>query len=310
MPLHLDPDNTEIEFATLVSEGQNVSILRPLVRSTRRDGPLGSKTVTYFAPNAGFGNRILSYLSIASVAYSLGVRLRLAGAREVERPLLRGSSGALGPFYGTTILGPSADVGGLVARLQEVLKAGPRVWVNGPLLGDAWVRVASAPPNRLIEVEARICAERAAVSTSGSVVMHFRGGDFAEWNSQAILSTEYYMLALEYVRTAYPDVPVLIATDDWNLESAQSLFSHLTQFEQRLSRHVCSKGLLCDFALLRNAHVIVSSPSTFAVSASLLGSSRSIHSRDWVEERARLGDQFWVALLSNAVPYHRCKALI
>ncbi len=286
----------------------------PIVRIASVPGYFTNRTrpnIHYRAPKAGFGNRILSYLSLVSISRRVGCHVQLSGAPEIHTrgwtQTLRRRSKRLSRFMP---LNDHLDFDDPVVSMEQLLEACPRPRLEGALLGDVWVRVGVEHPSEILNVESWTCSERPLSENKRIVAMHFRGGDFGMWNPQAILSLTYYAESLEYIRTALPDALVVVVTDDWSLPSVAKTLLELSASELRWSQHKCSMGLKCDFSLLRAADLVVSSPSTFAIAAGMLGTGRSIHSSEWVQDRAERGDRFWVSLLAGSVPHYTAEYFI
>jgi hypothetical protein len=140
-----------------------------------------------------------------------------------------------------------------------------------------------------------------------------RGGDFAKWNPNAILSTEYYLQAIEAALDITGRATKLyVSTDDRTLESWHEVTRlHSSRLLPTLgSRGNARSKALEDFGALAGADLVVSSPSTFAIWASILGSKRVIHSRQWVESRADLGDRFWIEISRLRSPYYVVETMV
>jgi len=68
-----------------------------------------------------------------------------------------------------------------------------------------------------------------------------------------------------------------------------------------VSSEECEHPFSCDFAALIQADRVISSPSTFAITAGFLGSGSAVHSRDWVQNRIDDGDVFWSRVRENSL---------
>lgn len=127
---------------------------------------------------------------------------------------------------------------------------------------------------------------------NGSVAIHFRGGDFHQWNPDSILSTEYYLNSINQI---YDAKRYYLFTDDTSLKS-------YIEVKDCLKNKECffSGDFIDDFSKMSECDYIISSPSTFCICAGFIGKQKKIiHSKDWVENRANKNDKFWVDLLNG-----------
>ena len=128
--------------------------------------------------------------------------------------------------------------------------------------------------------------------------IHFRGTDFHTWNPDSILPHEYYISAIEEISGEVDNFVLL--TDDQNLESYKKTLEFLE------SRKICySKGentsdrerFKTDFVTMCGSDFIISSPSTFCISAGFSHKRKKIiHSKSWITSRILQRDNFWVNL--------------
>jgi hypothetical protein len=140
--------------------------------------------------------------------------------------------------------------------------------------------------------------------------IQMRGGDFKKWNIQSILPSEYYLNSIEEVKDKVDGFT--IHTDDETLESYQKVKEYLTE-----------KGLLFkfinplynlfeqDFSDMLYSDYIISSPSTFAISAGFMGKKKEIiHSQKWVDSRYEKDDMFWVGVKNGGNKNYKIYKLI
>lgn len=147
------------------------------------------------------------------------------------------------------------------------------------------------------------------------IAVHIRGGDFKVWqNGRAILPFEYYKSALDYIGVTFDPYikTVYVATDDTSLEVYQRVVDYIVN-HPNLVRMFSTGNEQEDFERIASAQHVVSSPSTFAITASMFHSGtyhkRIYHSREWVEEQANRNDQFWVDILNGGNKYYRAGCL-
>lgn len=143
------------------------------------------------------------------------------------------------------------------------------------------------------------------IKTNNHVGVHFRGTDFKSWNPNSILPIDYYIDAINYIQNNcnHTDEYVL-CTDDHNLESIKSVIKYLNdkKINWRYGPNSIpnvSNGFLGDFNILKSSKYIISSPSTFSITAGILSNANIIHNKKWVNERADLDDKFWKDLNEN-----------
>jgi len=138
----------------------------------------------------------------------------------------------------------------------------------------------------------------------GTCAIHFRGKDFHNWNIKAVLPEEYYYNSIEEVMPECSSFSLF--TDDIELPTFKAVKQLLEQTHLPFSvgpqsgteRH--ENSYIDDFAEMSECDYIISSPSTFCISAGFVGKHKKIiHSLDWVNERASLGDVFWQEILGG-----------
>jgi hypothetical protein len=133
------------------------------------------------------------------------------------------------------------------------------------------------------------------------ICLHFRGLDFHQWNSKAVMGAKFYEKALLNIMSEVGnlDWPIKLLTDDPDHSEVKKIL--------RISRNVNlvrGMGQSEDFRILAKSKFLVASPSTFAFWGGILGSNKTIfHSKDWLESRADAGDQFWLNLMDREFFY-------
>jgi hypothetical protein len=128
--------------------------------------------------------------------------------------------------------------------------------------------------------------------------VHFRGTDFHTWNRDSILSPSYYLSALEEIMEKVDCF--YLFTDDEGLASYQEVKDFLQgrNKEYRTGENTSDrKRFASDFITMSNCDYMISSPSTFCISAGFIGKKkRIIHSKKWILSRVQKCDPFWVGL--------------
>jgi len=65
-----------------------------------------------------------------------------------------------------------------------------------------------------------------------------------------------------------------------------------------------------DFLDMANSDVLISSPSTFSIWAGILGKRKKvIHSKTWVDYRAKENDIFWINLQKGGNEYYSAELI-
>jgi hypothetical protein len=131
------------------------------------------------------------------------------------------------------------------------------------------------------------------------IALHFRGGDFQEWEPKAVLSPDYYMNSLEYL-SLKNDSSIILFTDDPSHEVVATL-------KRRIPRLSIQSGQpINDFYSMSICDVLISSPSSFCFwGAALSESMQVIHSKEWLDFKSESGDYFWAGLRDNKFPGYR-----
>lgn len=201
--------------------------------------------------------------------------------------------------------------GGL-ERVEQNLHDGVSVVLKPPLLGEALVALSHRPPGELIRLKSKMCSNHRR--EQGSKVLstfHLRGTDFADWEPRAILGPNYYLKALNLIRPALPQEHLFrICTDDPSHPALVALREELRKGPMPLSEAKCASPQVCDFVAMVESKFIVSSPSTFAITAGLLGDAEVVHSRNWVDWKVTEGELFWSKIRDNMLLGYSLKALV
>jgi hypothetical protein len=133
-----------------------------------------------------------------------------------------------------------------------------------------------------------------------NVGIHFRAGDFKDWNPKAILPVSYYMKSLDYLESIGVDISKsYLATDDITHPTSIKIANRIGQILKSDS------SLGHDFRTLSNSQYLVSSPSTFAFWAAILGNGvKIIHNREWLDQNEELGVKFWIDIRKNSKSFY------
>jgi hypothetical protein len=103
----------------------------------------------------------------------------------------------------------------------------------------------------------------------------------------------------------------ILFTDDTTLDSYRAVISYLNQ--NNLTYRIGNINLLEeDFIALSYCDKIISSPSTFAISAGFCGLENKIiiHSKEWVDYQCEKGDKFWIGINNGGNNNYKINKLI
>ena len=265
-------------------------------------------------PRGGFGNRVLSYLSIRHLA------LRVEAGYFFENPADRGLIDGIHrprrvPSWLSreqTFRSSDAERPSFVDDVRGIVSRGTSVVIKGPLLGEVLVRFAQRDSREFAALSVTQCREhRVARGGKQLVTAHLRAGDFREWEPKAILPADYYIAALESIDTLGSDSwQVRVCVDDAGHPALSDLQDFLTGRGVLNPRVNCADPFQCDLAAMAESDVLVSSPSTFALVAGMLGTPRVIHSREWIENRVGRGEEFWRRIGNGTFPGYSLESLV
>ena len=129
-----------------------------------------------------------------------------------------------------------------------------------------------------------------------SVAIHFRGTDFFQWNSDAVLGEDYYLNAIDEVSSE----TFYIFTDDEELTSYKTVVEYLKKKSKNIKFGMNTSdrtNSIQDFSTMSECDYIISSPSTYCICAGFIGKKKKIiHCKTWVDDRVNKEDKFWVDL--------------
>ena len=136
------------------------------------------------------------------------------------------------------------------------------------------------------------------------VGIHYRGTDFKVWDDKCILSYEYYKNSIDFILNDIKDDFIFVLlTDDFSLDSFNKSVEYLKSLN--LNYQIGNiNDYLYDFKILANCDYIISSPSTFCITASFCGKKdkKIIHSNDFIVNYKNntdyFRDVFWKNILN------------
>jgi len=264
-------------------------------------------------PKGGFGNRLWAYLnlrSIAEITESSYFSKNPVDVRRVRginrRPKLPLSARRVAEIWPRHL-----EEGHLVSQIQDYLFEGRVVSLRGPMLGEVFAELAQSPNSIREDILTRRCDS--ALRASGGErlgVLHLRGGDFADWDPTAILSSDYYLQSVEIVLEHAGSMHFRICTDDPRHPALASVKQHLSSKGLLVADHDCAQPLECDFSAMVESESLISSPSTFSILAGIIGTPFITQSRSWAENRAEKGELFWQLAVSGKLIGYPVSALV
>ena len=131
--------------------------------------------------------------------------------------------------------------------------------------------------------------------------VHFRGTDFHAWNPDSILKYQYYCDSIEEIKDKVTNF--VLFTDDNNLPSYKKVVSYLNfnNIKYFVGENTHDRrSYINDFTYMTECDWVISSPSTFCISAGAIGKRKNIiHSKEWIENRLAKKDKFWVDLYNG-----------
>ncbi len=171
---------------------------------------------------------------------------------------------------------------------------------NPPMLGEVFFDYLFYPPIDFIKIkdEFKINFDF-DVSNKKVVGLHFRGTDFKAWNENASLKFEYYQSAIDFCFQELKEdkLVFVIFTDDLNFDTFVKTVDYLKSINAEYYVSDNKRAAIYDFYQMSQCDILVSSPSTFAIFAGILGKNKKIiHAQGWLDYAVGRNDAFWVKL--------------
>ncbi len=176
--------------------------------------------------------------------------------------------------------------------------------IEPPILGELFFDYLFIDPNELIKIKSKYQLNQRRQSLNVKISLHFRGGDFARWEPRAVLPTKYYLDAIEMCRKEFnKKIDWHLFTDDKSLESFNLVSNHLKSSNIFFGSPDAEP--IFDFIALMNSDVIISSPSTYAIWAGILGKRKKIiHSKKWLSYAIQQKSKFWIDTINYRSKYY------
>lgn len=263
-------------------------------------------------PSGGIGNRLFTYNFLLQVARQLDFSPNIANE---DSSLIRNTRVKFHslPWHLSSSYLDSSGVPGtkhdFEAMLNNLAQRKKCLRISNTFLGETFFQSTTVDPREFFPL--LMPEPRTSEDAVFKIGMHFRGTDFKTWNPKSILSPEYYLDSFEYLMKSKgsENCTVTIYTDDLHLNSIKVV-------TDKLRDHVpleisSASSPTSDLRNLAGCKAIISSPSTFAIWAGIFSTkSVIIHSKEWVTERAKLGDDFWVKIAQGGGTFYKVGALV
>ena len=187
--------------------------------------------------------------------------------------------------------------------LGERIRRGQSLVFQKPLLGEVFARYAPVSSARMPLLKMQSCpVHRLGQNGIPHVALHFRAGDFAQWNPEAVLAEPYYQDAIDMLIARHNELRFRIFTDDTSHPAIPGVSQRLSQSGLLIDSETCDRALECDFAAIANSSIIVASPSTFVITAAMFSNASVIHSDNWVKACEDKGEVFWKMVREKSLP--------
>jgi hypothetical protein len=238
-----------------------------------------------------FGNKLLYYNNLAQVSHYFNHNYSVP--RFDYDDIFEFSNLALTPTFGDSI-----DIdSNFLTENQNINFNEPTIHLQ-PCLGDLFFKYDVLKTHDIFKFKSNLIP---SISNNKiKIGVHFRGTDFAAWDLKAILPTQYYINSINFVLSIESNTTIKLFTDDINLLSYKETIIYLIQ--NNINYELGNiHSLTNDFIDLSYCDYIISSPSTFAISAGFCGkeNKKIIHSKEWVDYQCDKSDKFWVGFNSG-----------
>jgi len=259
------------------------------------------------------GNRLFHYHFLRQISRKAGIDYFCIDFKESKKFENMSNTGKVRFRFTKKIYVTSKDVmsytpDDFITFVKSQDEQGKDIIFDPPILGEVFFDYLFFDPNEFIKIKQEHRRDF-SFDTQGKkvIALHFRGTDFEAWNKNASLKFDYYRKAINYCVESYKDCPVVFVlfTDDVNFSSYVQTITYLETQNQEFYLGD-PKGIpIHDFYQMTQSDVLISSPSTFAIFAGILGKrKRIIHSKKWLDYTTKKNDIFWVQLSKSTSPYY------
>ncbi len=196
----------------------------------------------------------------------------------------------------------------LVEFVKKENNIGKDVVFNPPMLGEVFFDYLFYPPEEFIKIKDKFKVDFNFGTENKTVVgLHFRGTDFKAWNENASLKFEYYKAAIDFCLQELKEnnLVFVIFTDDLKFDTFTKTVDCLKSLNVEYYISDNRRSAIYDLYQMSQCDILVSSPSTFAIFAGILGKNKKIiHAKSWLDYAVAQNDTFWVKLLKSESQYY------
>lgn len=258
--------------------------------------------------SGGIGNQLFQLNFLHQTAKQLGTSLfhrRSQAEKIVHLPQSPNFLNALRSITSESFSKSEIEKAGYQAwlgKIRDLSDAGKSITIEPGVLGSIFFDSCTEPPRHIMPLRTMLFDRvKDAPASVNQISIHFRGGDFASWNPSAILQTDYYMDALDYLESSGIDMSnVYFSTDDPQHDTSLSILHRLGQKPNLMTNP------FEDFIMLSKSDYLISSPSTFAFWAAVLGENvKVIHSKRWLDQCEAEEIKFWIDVRRNLKPFYK-----
>ena len=179
-----------------------------------------------------------------------------------------------------------------IESCEESLRFNQKILLKPGILGSLFFESCYENPSEILHLSKEVLSppEYRQSKDAKVAAIHFRGLDFVDWDRNAILGSRYYLDSIEFLLSEGVELEnIYFTTDDPNHLVSQAITKRLGQ---SISKNVSVAG---DFAKLAFSDFLISSPSTFAFWAGVLGKKKKIiHNKTWLDYNVDRNIKFWV----------------
>jgi len=131
-------------------------------------------------------------------------------------------------------------------------------------------------------------------SSNTGTVIHFRGRDFAQWKPHSIINATWYIELIKQFEIQ----DFTFVTDDLNHKTSKEIINY-AQKERIGIRIFNSEYFISDWWIIFNSKLLICGPSTFSLTAGVLGQSNIILNRRYAQLESK--SIFWQHLLTQPI---------
>lgn len=251
-------------------------------------------------PSGGFGNQLFQYNFLFQFSHIHGVEFLHRGFPQLSGFELQKESKIKSLLLGMNAFNISLETINerkwqqTCDEVQQFFQEGKSVNVMPGILGEYYKEVTNIDPKFVF----RSNQGKINVQNEHFLAVHYRGKDFHQWNSRAVMSFEFYLKGVQKALKNDSKInQIKIFTDDRESETVSRLVGFF-------GAEISDGSEEEDFKEMMQTKTIVASPSTFAFWSAALGDCQEIYySRDWLHYASETGQKFWSDLRKGSLPF-------